>query len=166
MSAQSQSQNKAKMTSQVTLGFILLLVLLAVTGALIYFILVVLGPPFSAFFSSLSSLDSAIIVALITGAVSAVSFLGNTIVNSIMKKNEYIRAHREEPYMRLISLVYDFQAAASKGKTMADDELAGILTQFNKELTLWGSSKAIRAWGNWRTASSMGPVEPGGVNGW
>jgi hypothetical protein len=160
MSAQSQLQNKAKMTSQVTLGFILLLVLLAVTGALIYFILVVLGPPFSAFFSSLSSLDSAIIVALITGAVSAVSFLGNTIVNSIMKKNEYIRAHREEPYMRLISLVYDFQAAASKGKTMADDELAGILTQFNKELTLWGSSKAIRAWGNWRTASSMGPVEP------
>lgn len=161
MSAQSQLQNKAKATTnQVALGFIVLLVLLAATGALVYFILVMLGPPFSAFFASLSSLDLAIIVALITGAVSALSVFGGTVANSVMKKHEYIRAHREEPYMRLISLVYDFQAAASKGKTMADDELAGILTQFNKELTLWGSSKAIRAWGNWRTASSNGSVEP------
>lgn len=161
MTGQSQSENKLKATTgQTILGFVYLLFFLAAIVGLIYFSLVKLGPAFSVFFSSLSSLDSAIIVALITGAVSAVSFLGNTIVNSIMKKNEYIRVHREEPYMRLISLVYDFQAAASKGKTMADDELAEILTQFNKELTLWGSSKAIQAWGSWRTASSTESVEP------
>ena len=43
---------------------------------------------------------------------------------------------------------------------MADDELAEILKQFNKELTLWGSSKAIQAWGNWRTASSNSSGDP------
>lgn len=145
---------------QVILGFILLLLLLALGGALIYFILVTLWPPISAFFASLSSLDSAIIVALITGAVSALSFFGNSVVNSVTKKREYLRVHREEPYMRLISLVYDFQAAASKGAGMADDELEKILMQFNKELTLWGSSKAIRAWGNWRTASSNSSGDP------
>ena len=63
----------------------------------------------------------------------------------------------EEP---LISLVYDFQAAASKGAGVADDELEKILMQFNKELTLWGSSKAIQAWGNWRTASSNSSGDP------
>ena len=161
MSEQSQLENKLKATTgQTILGFVYLLFFLAVIVGLIYFFLVKLGPAFGAFFSSLSSLDSAIIVALITGAVSAVSFLGNTVVNSFMKKNEYLRAHREEPYMRLISLVYDFQAVASKGKTMADDELAEILKQFNKELTLWGSSKAIQAWGNWRTASSHSSGDP------
>ncbi len=161
MSEQSQAENQLKTTmGQTLLGFVYMLIFLALIVGFIYFLLVKLGPAFSAFFSSLSSLDSAIIVALITGAVSAVSILGNTIVNSIMKKNEYIRTHREEPYMRLISLVYDFQAAASKGKTMADDELAEILTQFNKELTLWGSSKAIQAWGNWRTTSSDSSSDP------
>jgi|GEM_PF-722321 hypothetical protein len=145
---------------QVILGFIVLLLLLALSGALIYFILVTLWPPISAFFASLSSLDSAIIVALITGAVSALSFFGNSVVNSVAKKREYLRVHREEPYMRLISLVYDFQAAASKGAGMADDELEKILMQFNKELTLWGSSKAIQAWGNWRRCSSSGSVDP------
>lgn len=145
---------------QVILGFFVLLLLLALAGALIYFILVTLWPPISAFFASLSSLDSAIIVALITGAVSALSFFGNSVVNSVTKKREYLRVHREEPYMRLISLVYDFQATASKGVGMADDELEKILTQFNKELTLWGSSKAIQAWGNWRRGSSSGPVDP------
>jgi hypothetical protein len=145
---------------QVILGFIVLLLLLALSGALIYFILVTLWPPTSAFFASLSSLDSAIIVALITGAVSALSFFGNSVVNSVAKKREYLRVHREEPYMRLISLVYDFQAAASKGAGMADDELEKILMQFNKELTLWGSSKAIQAWGNWRRCSSSGSVDP------
>ena len=43
---------------------------------------------------------------------------------------------------------------------MADDELEKILMQFNKELTLWGSSKAIQAWGNWRRCSSSGSVDP------
>ena len=145
---------------QVILRFIVLLLLLALSGALIYFILVTLWPPISAFFASLSSLDSAIIVALITGAVSALSFFGNSVVNSVAKKREYLRVHREEPYMRLISLVYDFQAAASKRAGMADDELEKILMQFNKELTLWGSSKAIQAWGNWRRCSSSGSVDP------
>lgn len=158
VSEQEESMLAGK--GQVILGFIVLIFSLAFGGALIYFILVTLWPPISAFFASLSSLDSAIIVALITGAVSALSFFGNSVVNSVAKKREYLRAHREEPYMRLISLVYDFQAAASKGAGMADDELEKILMQFNKELTLWGSSKAIQAWGNWRRCSSSGSVDP------
>lgn len=161
MTEQSQSENKLKTTTgQTILGFVYLLLILAAIVGLIYFSLVKLWPAFGAFFSSLSSLDSAIIVALITGAVSAVSILGNTVVSSFMKKNEYIRAHREEPYMRLISLIYDFQAAAGKGEELSQDELLSIVTQFNKELTLWGSSKAIKAWGNWRTATSREAVNP------
>lgn len=77
-----------------------------------------------------------------------------------MKKNEYLREHREEPYMRLISLLYDFQAAAAKGEQISEDELLRILTRFNKELTLWGSSKAIRVWGKWRAGSGQQTGDP------
>lgn len=161
MSARPQSEKLVKSTKgQAALGWVYLLIFLAAAGALIYFLLVKIGPALGSFFASLSGLDSAVIVALITGTVSVVSLVGGSVVNSVMKKNEYLREHREEPYMRLISLLYDFQAAAGKGEEISEDELRSILTQFNKELTLWGSSKAIKVWGRWRTVSSRGSVNP------
>lgn len=117
MSARPQSEKLVKSTKgQAALGWVYLLIFLAAAGALIYFLLVKIGPALSSFFASLSGLDSAVIVALITGTVSVVSLVGGSVVNSVMKKNEYLREHREEPYMRLISLLYDFQAAAGKVK--------------------------------------------------
>ncbi len=161
MSARPQAEELVKSTKgQAVLGWVYLLILLAAAGLLIYFLLVKVGPALSSFFASLSGLDSAVIVALITGAVSTISVVGASVTSSVMKKNEYLREHREEPYMRLISLIYDFQAAAGKGEELSQDELLSIVTQFNKELTLWGSSKAIKAWGNWRTATSREAVNP------
>lgn len=65
VSEQEESMLAGK--GQVILGFIVLIFSLAFGGALIYFILVTLWPPISAFFASLSSLDSAIIVAVDNG---------------------------------------------------------------------------------------------------
>ena len=118
------------------------------------------GPGVAAFFTSLSTLDSAIVVALITAAVSIVSFVSGNIVSNVMKRNEYLRKHREEPYMQLISMFYDFQSQAKTGKKFTQEELLNLFNQFTKELTLWGSSKAIKAWGNWRVASSRGLNDP------
>lgn len=118
------------------------------------------GPGVAAFFTSLSTLDSAIVVALITATVSIVSFVSGNIVSNVMKRNEYLRKHREEPYMQLISMFYDFQSQAKTGKKFTQEELLNLFNQFTKELTLWGSSKAIKAWGNWRVASSRGLNDP------
>ena len=118
------------------------------------------GPGVAAFFTSLSTLDSAIVVALITATVSIVSFVSGNIVSNVMKRNEYLRKHREEPYMQLISMFYDFQSQAKAGKKFTQEELLNLFNQFTKELTLWGSSKAIKAWGNWRVASSRGLNDP------
>lgn len=118
------------------------------------------GPGVAAFFTSLSTLDSAIVVALITATVSIVSLVSGNIVSNVMKRNEYLRKHREEPYMQLISMFYDFQSQTKTGKEFTQEELFDFFNQFTKELTLWGSSKAIKAWGNWRVASSRGLNDP------
>lgn len=118
------------------------------------------GPGVAAFFTSLSTLDSAIVVALITATVSIVSFVSGNIVSNVMKRNENLRKHREEPYMQLISMFYDFQSQTKTGKKFTQEELLYLFNQFTKELTLWGSSKAIKAWGNWRVASSRGLNDP------
>lgn len=77
-----------------------------------------------------------------------------------MKRNEYLRMHSEKPYMQLISMFYDFQSQTKTGKEFTQEELINLFDRFTKELTLWGSSKAIKAWGNWRVASSRELSDP------
>lgn len=55
------------------------------------------GPAVFSFFASLSTLDSAVIVALITASVSIVTYVFGGIANNRMKHKEYLRSHREEP---------------------------------------------------------------------
>ena len=118
------------------------------------------GPGVAAFFLSLSTLDSTIVVALITATVSIVSYVSGNVASNVMKRNEYLRKHREEPYMQLISMFYDFQVQTKTVKEFTQKELIDLFNHFTKELTLWGSSKAIKAWGNWRVASSRGFNDP------
>ncbi|KXB64285.1 hypothetical protein HMPREF1868_00094 [Olsenella sp. DNF00959] len=151
------------MTSQVLPIIKGLLVLLAIVLIVVCGIAVLISlaaPGVTAFFSSLSALDSAIVVALITATVSVITYVSGSIANSIMKRNEYLRMHREKPYMQLISMFYDFQTQTKTGKEFTQEELINLFNQFTKELTLWGSSKAIKVWGNWRVASSRGLATP------
>ncbi|MEE1273220.1 MAG: hypothetical protein UHI81_01825 [Olegusella sp.] len=141
---------------EVVLG---LVVLIAVPAFLIFIFVQIIWPMMMSFFLSLSTLDSAVIVALITATVSIVSYVSGSIINSIMKRNEYYRSHREKPYMSLISLFYDFQLQTKSKRDFTQDELIQKYYEFTKELTLWGSSKAIKAWGNWRAESSKNNLD-------
>lgn len=112
------------------------------------------------FFTALTSLDAAIIVALVTGFFSIIAIAINSIVKARSAKNAYLREHREKPYFELISLFYDFQSTTARGEEIPPEELVKTFNSFTKELVLWGSPKAIRAWGEWRTASTKGAPDP------
>lgn len=155
----SQAEKKAGVRD-IILGLIFIIVLLAGVGCVLYLLVTRLGPLLTSFFASLSSLDSAVIVALITGMISIISFVGGNLVSSMMKKKEYLRERRESPYMKLISLVYDMQGSVRDSKEVSQERLNELIDQFNRELTLWGSSKAIRLWGNWRTSTAAGHLKP------
>ena len=137
---------------------LLVIVLIAACGTAVLINLA--GPGVAAFFASLSTLDSAIVVALITATVSVITYVSGNVASNIMRRNEYLRMHREKPYMQLISMFYDFQSQTKTGKKFTQEELIDLFNQFTKELTLWGSSKAIKAWGNWRIAPSKGLNDP------
>lgn len=57
--------------------------------------------------------------------------------------------------MTLISLYYDFNSRLKANEPMSQRELVKAFNDFTKELTLWGSAKAIRAWGEWRANRLM-----------
>ena len=156
----NEEKNRNPQLWPIVKGLLVLLVIVLVVVGGIAVLISLAGPGVAAFFSSISTLDSAIVVTLITATVSMVTYVSGSIANNIMKCNEYLRAHREKPYMQLISMFYDFQAQAKTGKQFTQEELIDLFNQFTKELTLWGSSKAIKAWGNWRVASSKGLNNP------
>lgn len=159
MGQRSQVEKNTEFKNTV-LGLIAIIALLAAAGGVVYLLITRLGPVLASFFASLSSLDSAVIVALITGAISIISFVGGNLVSSIMKRKEYLRERRESPYMKLISLVYEVQASERDSTKVSQKRLNELVDQFNRELTLWGSSKAIRLWGYWRTSTATGHSEP------
>lgn len=155
MSQISQAEKNTEIRNTV-LGLIVIIALLAAAGGVVYLLVTRLGPVLT----SLSSLDSTVIVALITGTISIISFVGGNLVSAIMKRKEYLRERRESPYMKLISLVYEVQASERESEKVSQEHLNELVDQFNRELTLWGSSKAIRLWGYWRTLTAAGHSEP------
>lgn len=147
-------------TWEIIKGLLVLAIIVLIIVCGVVALINLAGPGVAAFFSSLSTLDSAIVVALITATVSIVTYVSGNVASNVMKRNEYLRKHREEPYMQLISMFYDFQVRTKTGKKFTQNELIKIFNNFTKELTLWGSSKAIKTWGNWRVASSRGFNDP------
>ncbi len=138
MSRDEDNKQKGTQLLPIVKGLLVLAAIIFIAVCGVAALISLAGPGVTAFFSSLTTLDSAIVVALITAMVSVLTFVLGGIVNNVMKRNEYLRAHREEPYMRLISMFYDFQFQEKSGKAFTNEELATIYNQFTKELTLWG----------------------------
>lgn len=112
-------------------------------------------------FAALSSLDAAIVVALITGCVSIVCVVLGAIANNRMtylqKQNEYLRDHREKAYSKLISIFTKVQKGLKTSEEYSEAELLDDMYAFHESLMLWGSSKAIKMWAEWRNAASKSP---------
>ncbi len=146
------------------IGFLVLMASATIAIGGLIWLMQLVTPWLAAIVAAFSTIDAAITVALITGAVSIVTMVVGSIINSCLryrqKKAEFLRQRREAPYMRLISLFYDIQTNSKLGEELGEDELVRTMNEFNKELTLWGSSKAIKQWGEWRTASANSALNP------
>lgn len=112
-------------------------------------------------FAALSTLDAAIVVALITGCVSIVCVVAGAIANNRMtfslKREEYLRSHREDAYKRLISIFTKVQKQSKTGEKYSESEMLEDMYAFHEELMMWGSSKAIKMWSAWRIAAADNP---------
>ena len=116
------------------------------------------------FFDSLSSLDAAIVVALITGAVSIFTVVCGAIINNVLsnkhKQQEYLREHREKPYTQLVAIFYKMLESTKSGNEYSQDAILKDMMEFNQGLTLWGSSRAIQKRDEWRLISAKQFSDP------
>lgn len=138
-------------------GLVVLAAIVAIIAFALTTILNFAGSSLAAAFDSLSSMDAAIVIVLITGCVSILTVVSGAILNNYLsyrqRRNEYLRSHRQGAYEKLIDVVYKMMSRSKKGEEYSESEMLDDMNDFNKGLTLWGSSKAIRLWDTWRLSS-------------
>lgn len=140
--------NKNKWSSIKSL--ILGLLILAIIGYVIAWLLGLFIDYIESFFNRLSNMDAVVIVALITGSVSILGVVISSIVSKIIEYRQntkrYLYGKKEEPYSEFIEMVYKIQENVKKSKEYNEKEMLDDIFSFSKKLTLWGSSKVIRKW--------------------
>lgn len=105
-----------------------------------------------------SKLDAVIIVALITGCVSIVSVLISSIVAKRIEYNrsrqEYLAKKREEPYGQFVDMIYKIQQNTKQKGSYTEKQMLMDISQFSKQITLWGSSSVVNKWVEFRENGS------------
>ena len=113
---------------------------------------------------TVSTIDTAVTVAMISGAVAVIGLIVNSIMSYRTKRMEYKYSEAREkqqerrekqekmidPYKKLVSLLLEILSFSKQNKTMSDEDLIEKMTEFNEAVILYGSNKVIATWGNCR----------------
>lgn len=140
------NKNKLSSIKDIILG----LLILAIIGYVIVWLLGLFIGYVGSFVNRLSNMDAVVIVALITGSVSILGVVISSIVSKIIEYRQntkrYLYEKKEEPYSEFIEMVYKMQKNVKENKEYNEKEMLDDIFSFSKKLTLWGSSKVIRKW--------------------
>ena len=145
------------------LGILLLLFLIVIIVIVVKWIIGQVGSgliAFSLFIKRfLTTTDQVIVVTMISGTVSIVAVIISSIVGKIVEYNynvkKYLYDKREEPYKQFIEMIYTILENSKRPseKQMTEKEMAKIMTEFSKGLTLWGSNRVVKKWLKYRKTS-------------
>lgn len=117
--------------------------------------------------STISTLDTVLIIALISGTITILGLIVNSIISILIKSLEHknklreeIRAKMEKPYEKFINMIYDMLMDSKSNKKFNEAEVIKKMYEFSKEVTLHGSNKVVKKWVKYRTsAGKLTPVE-------
>ena len=147
------NKNKLSLLKDTIIGFLIL----AIIGYAFIWLLRLLLGYVGNFIKSLSNMDAVVIVALITGSVSILGVVISSIVSKLIeyqqKTKRYLYEKKEEPYAEFIEMVYKLQDSEKGNKKYCEKEVWDDTISFSKKLTLWGSSKVIKKWLDFRKKS-------------
>lgn len=144
------------------LGLLLLLLLFTASIFVVYmtgkYIIVGVKLAIDWLASLASKLDAVVIVALITGSVSIIGVLISSVaakrIEYKRKRQEYLAQKREEPYGQFVDMIYKIQQNSKKPNSYTESQMLEDLSQFSRQITLWGSSRVVNKWVKFRENGS------------
>lgn len=160
-----KGQNKSSITN-VILGIIII----GITASIVVYLIGILFNYISNLLVRLSQvasrLDAVVYVALISGTLSIIGIVINSIISKIIERRQnikrYLYSKKEEPYSEFIEMVYRIQEKTKAEEEYSEKEMLQDLNSFSKKLTLWGSNKVIRKWLDFRSKSINQQINPAG----
>lgn len=109
---------------------------------------------------TVSTLDTVLVIALISGAVTILGLIVNSIISVALKISEYrnkakaeLRIKMEKPYSEFVSLIFDIMRGTKMSMPMSEEETMERTIAFSKEVTLYGSNKVVKKWATYRTSA-------------
>lgn len=148
------------------LGLILLFIMIVIAVAILKWLLNLFGTGIIEIKNFVkdfvNSTDKVIVVAMITGMVSIIGVVISSVVAKIMdyryNVKKYLYDKREEPYKQFIEMIYTIMEDSKKSEVdrMSEADMAKMVSEFSKGLTLWGSNRVVKKWLKYRKASISG----------
>ena len=105
-------------------------------------------------FEVISSLDAVIIVAILTGFLTMITQFGAKYLDGKSIRKQYLSEKRVYSYSKMVDMVYKMQKKEYKQEEMIKD-----LTEFSKEITLWGSKALVTKWSKFRISAINKPED-------
>ena len=105
-----------------------------------------------------STLDTVIIVALISGAVSIFSVFFTSVFSKYIEyqntRQKYLAEKREKPYCEFVAMFYKVIQNAQVPGFYSESGMKKDVFSFSQELTLWGSKNVVKKWVQFRKNST------------
>ncbi len=151
-------------------GIVLLIILIGIACLIFYYIGlgIVTGANWVFLLvQQISTLDTVLIIALISGSITILGLIVNSIISVALKASEHrnktkaeLRVKMEKPYSEFISLIFDMMKSTKQSGQMGEGEVLERMIGFSKEVTLYGSNKVVKRWAKYRTsADKLTPLE-------
>lgn len=117
--------------------------------------------------NTISTLDTVLVIALISGAITILGLVVNSIISIALKASEHrnkakteLRVKMEKPYSQFIGFIFDTMKSTKANKPINDEEMLNRMMEFSKEVTLFGSNKVVKRWAKYRTsAATLSSIE-------
>lgn len=101
-----------------------------------------------------SKMEAVVMVAFITGTVSLIGVIISSIVAKIIdyrkSRQDYLARKREVPYGEFVEMIYKIQQNIKIPESYTEEKMLEDLSKFSKQITLWGSSKVVNKWVQFR----------------
>jgi hypothetical protein len=164
------NKNNITKPKNIILGIIVLIIIIFAAFGILRLLwtgLVALWAGILNLINTISTLDTVLIIALISGAITIIGLIINSIISVSIKTSEYknkikteLRTKMEKPYANFINMLFDLMKMAKTSKPISENEITDRMIDFSKEVTLYGSNKVIKKWAKYRTcANGISPKE-------
>jgi len=158
------NKNNITKPKDIILGIIVLIIMIFAAFGILRLLwtgLVTLWAGILNLINTISTLDTVLIIALISGSITIIGLIINSIISVSIKTSEYknkikteLRIKMEKPYANFINMLFDLMKRAKTSNQMNENEITERMIDFSKEVTLYGSNKVVKKWAKYRTSAN------------